>query len=250
MQEKINILLIRINIRCSGKKQPGTGQPQDRKKKGWALLLAPSLNGNLRSSSDRTFRAPGTGEVRGIDEPLCWSLVGDFEDYDWWRVSLNSTSEISGHWTLYIFSLWQFTWLLVVLGVVGFMGCFWVLFCWWCSVMSLFSFISPSIPGDCGPVARACKSKKRRTITCDDFIVVFFLWYQYSRLVFHHIAKIAKCRQCAFFSLDLSLFSSAVLLQVLFECCVVRAKLSERAKGSGSRGPCDGALDPLVFWHL
>ena len=45
-------------------------------------LLALSMNGYFRSSSDRTFLAPGTGEIRGIDEPMCWSVVGDFEDYD------------------------------------------------------------------------------------------------------------------------------------------------------------------------
>ena len=146
------------------KKQPGSGQPQNRKKKRkkWMsvyCLLALSLNGNFRSSTDRTFRAPGAGEVRGIDAPLCWSLVGDFEAYDWRRVSLNSTSEISGHWTLYIFSLWQFTWFLVGGG--------------WFSGLVLASFFVD------GPlyslllftfqswrlrwlVARACRSKKGR----------------------------------------------------------------------------------------
>ena len=68
-------------------------------------LLATSLTGYFRSSCNRTFLAPGAGEVRGIDEPMCWSVVGGFEDYDSKRVSLNSTSEISGQWTLCIFSL-------------------------------------------------------------------------------------------------------------------------------------------------
>ena len=85
-----------LSLRAKNKKQPGTGQVQNRKKKTgtgqpmgkkskgkkWMCvyyLLALLLNGNFSFVLIVLIRAPGTGEVRGMDEPLCWSLVGDLE---------------------------------------------------------------------------------------------------------------------------------------------------------------------------